>query len=1184
MGARTSPRLRGGRAFAALLLCVAAEFAHALTYDATTIASNWISSAGHTPITTWAGGLGCPDTAGDDSLSAPLDIGFTFKFGTTNYTQVRVNTNGRLMFNNTYCGYGTQATGNPRTYPNPLPSGNLNNVMQVYGADLDVGAGGTITYASIGSAPNRIFVVTWNNVSAWREGGSDNRGNGTSYNLQIQLYENGDFYFVYGASDDITEPTNTAMGPAQVGWQLSTSDYAIVSTVLPPNNSAIHFSALHLYAEYRMDEGSWNGTSGEVGDTSGNGRNGSRIDSPLQAAVVQTIAAGKVCRAMDVPDNGGNAQVDAVDSTVTPQNVGTAGTITFWWRARTNWNGSSNYLFDATTTASKFFYLGKRNNSRLQFEVTDNAAAPATLTAQTANTGVSANTWKHVAVTWQLAAGTNASTLNIYLDGTLVATTTGTTNGQLNSTLGSLYIGDARGAATNGLTGSPTAANGAIDEFRIYSRALTATEIQNVMAETRASCPAPAVARFLISHSGFGISCRVEPITMYVLDGFNNLVTSYTGGVTLTTQSGRGTWSLLVGNGALVDSTPDDGLATYQFVPADGGQATFGLNYSNGPSPIDVDIYQTDDSTIRDDDSEGLLAFGPSGFTVTGAALSNPPPVTIASPIGTQIAATPFSIYLTAFGQTPNDPKCGVIETYTGTHGLAFWMDHVNPTPGVLNATVNGTAVGTNEAAASTQSITFASGQAAVTAKYKDVGSIRINMKDASALPTELRGGTNTFVVKPAQLAVSKVETLGGAANPAAATATGPGFVGAGAAFRVEVDALDSEGSLTPSYGTESPAEGIRVSSNALVVPAGGRNGSSGTGALGNATAFAATATQGRFRNDSVSFDEVGIIRLAAAVADGDYLGGGAVASTVSGNVGRFYPTQLALNAGSTVTAGCNGFTYMDQPKLGVGYTIEARNAAGNRTQNYDASLLGAGAVATLNAVAENNDSGVDLGGRLNGIVGNWVLGAATISTATAAFARAANPDGAFDALVLGIRATDPLSNVTLANTNVNASTSGDCVAASNCNAVKIGSPTQIRYGRLMVKPAFGPETQNLGVTVEAQYYDGSLFVPNALDNCTTYAASQATLSNYSGNLGPGETSVVAPTAATALVSGDSDPAKPLLLSAPGLGNDGAVDVKLYAPTYLEFDWLGAGATDPSGEARFGRYRGNDRIVFWREL
>ena len=81
---------------------------------------------------------------------------------------------------------------------------------------------------------------------------------------------------------------------------------------------------------------------------------------------------------MDVPDNGGNAQLDAVNTGVTPNAVGSFGSITFWWRARSGWNGSANYLFDATTQASKLFYLGKRNNSRLRFEITDNASTPVT--------------------------------------------------------------------------------------------------------------------------------------------------------------------------------------------------------------------------------------------------------------------------------------------------------------------------------------------------------------------------------------------------------------------------------------------------------------------------------------------------------------------------------------------------------------------------------------------------------------------------------------------------------------------------------------------------------------------------------------------------------------------------------------------------------------------------------------
>ncbi len=794
----------------AIFLALVSAPACAITYDVISSPSNWIASSGHTAISSWAGGLGCPDTIGDDSLSAPIDIGFSFRFGATSYTQVRVNTNGRIAFNNTYCTYGTAATGNPRTYPNPLPNTNLNNSLQIYGADLDSNAAGTITFRTLGTSPNRVFVVTWNNVSAWREGGAQNRGGGTSYNLQIQLFETGDFDFVYGTSDDITEPTNTAMGPAQIGWQISPNDYALVRTGLPASNTTYHFTLAHPYADYHMDEGAWNGTAGEVADSSGNARNGSRIATPLLPAVVQTVASGKICRAMDVPDNGGTAQIDAVNTTVTPNAVGQSGSIAFWYRAKSGWNGSANYLFDATTQANKFFYLGKRNNSRLRFEITDNAASPVTLSAESANQGVVAGTWKHIAVTWQVATGANATTINVFLDGIQVATATGTTNGQLNSSLGSFYIGDNRSAASNGLTGSPTSADGAIDEFRIYSRVLSAADVQSVMAETRAACPVVGASHFLLSHAGFAINCRIEPITAYALDGFNGLVGTYSGAVTLTTQSGRGTWSLISGSGTLIDATPDDGNAVYQFVPGDGGQVTFGLSYVAGTSPLDIALFQTDDPTIHDDNTDGTLAFGPNGFTVTAAPLSNPPPSAISSPIPTQIAGTTFPLYLTAYGETPTDPQCGVIETYNGAHALYFWMDHLNPAPGILNATVNGAAVGSNETNATRQSITFNLGQGVVNAKYKDVGSIRIQMKDPVGLPDEIRGSTNAFVAKPAQLVVSRIETLAGVANPAAATATGPAFVSADTAFRVEVDVVDSEGSPTPSYGTEITPEGIR--------------------------------------------------------------------------------------------------------------------------------------------------------------------------------------------------------------------------------------------------------------------------------------------------------------------------------------------------------------------------------------
>ena len=56
-----------------------------------------------------------------------------------------------------------------------------------------------------------------------------------------------------------------------------------------------------------------------------------------------------------------------------------------------------------------------------------------------------------------------------------------------------------------------------------------------------------------------------------------------------------------------------------------------------------------------------------------------------------------------------------------------------------------------------------------------------------------------------------------------------------------------------------------------------------------------------------------------------------------------------------------------------------------------------------------------------------------------------------------------------------------------------------------------------------------------------------------------------------------------LNLMAPVGGAAGALRIGADVPDWLEFDWSGAGNQDPSGVATFGRFRGHDRIIFWRE-
>ena len=157
-------------------LCAAPS--HAATYSNAAATFNFIATNTHTPITRWSD---CGGVPGDDSLSALTNLGFTFNFGGVDYTQVRIHTNGRLQFNNTACGQGTIAIGPPRTYPRNLPDASQDRSLRIYGADLDVSTsgGGAVTFATRGTAPNRIFVVTSNNASQWKAGDANDFGDGT---------------------------------------------------------------------------------------------------------------------------------------------------------------------------------------------------------------------------------------------------------------------------------------------------------------------------------------------------------------------------------------------------------------------------------------------------------------------------------------------------------------------------------------------------------------------------------------------------------------------------------------------------------------------------------------------------------------------------------------------------------------------------------------------------------------------------------------------------------------------------------------------------------------------------------------------------------------------------------------------------------------------------------------------
>ncbi|MEM7100156.1 MAG: DUF6701 domain-containing protein [Pseudomonadota bacterium] len=920
---------------------------------------------------------------------------------------------------------------------------------------------------------------------------------------------------------------------------------------------------IEIRAEYRFDEASWSETADEVVDSSGHGYHGIAYD--------MQPTDGKVCRAADF---SGTTIADYISLDADALDGLSSFTIAFWMKSAYFGNaavlsgarsGQANEVLTwlpASTTVRPFIKGG--SNTVTISSVFD-------------------DTWHHIA--WTRSGSNNC----IFVDGSQASCVTLSTGSVTIDDTG-LVLGQEQDSVAGSFSASQSF-KGLLDEVLIFDVALDSSEITSIYdnndgglgwdGEAR-SCPSIGANGFSITHDGAGIHCVREQVTVRAIDSGGDPVTGYLQEVTLDTGTGSGTWSLVTGSGLFSDATADDGTAVYTFVAGDSGQATFGLDYPNGTPIMDIDVFQTNNTSIRDNDAEGNLVFVPTGFTVTANAVSNPPPATINDPILNQTAGVNIDIHLAAYGQDPEDGSCGIIESYQGVKTLAAWQTLVNPTSGTVTASVNDAPIGASEGAATDHTVTFTSGQAVIAGKYKDVGRLRLRFQDVTSGATSIAGSTNEFVSRPADLRIVDVETTGGDDNPAASSNTGTRFVRAGESFVVVVDALDAEGDRTPNYGRESPAEGLVVSSDRAVLPVGGNNGIANDGVLIGGTAFTPQSLAGRFSSSTVAYDDIGVINLIARVGDGDYLGTGQVNGTVSGNIGRFYVHEFTLS-GASLSGACSGFTYMDQPELGIGFTVEAKNALGTTVTNYDSGLLGSD-IADVTLVAEDADAGFNLGNRLSTSLASvgWSSGTFLLDQSNAAFSRLGTPDGAYLDLQIGVLVTDAVDTRVLDTLDMHAAASGDCALSGNCSAATIGN-TQIGYGRLSLLPALGPENVDLPVVAQAEIFQGSGFEPFTSDSCTTYQGSNASLIAYGGNLAAGETLVLGPGASTTLDAGVTRIDSPLLLAAPGFGNDGSADIELITDTWLRFPWSGGVEENPVNTARFGSYRGHDRIVLWME-
>lgn len=729
-----------------------------------------------------------------------------------------------------------------------------------------------------------------------------------------------------------------------------------------------------------------------------------------------------------------------------------------------------------------------------------------------------------------------------------------------------------------------------------------------------------------IGASPIGVTCEAQTITVTAILSDGSVHDTYGGTISLSTSTGLGDWVVIGGAGSLIPGAANSGNASYTFAAADLGRVSLGLLHQT-TGIVNIDVVDTDgiselSNSAPPDDPDIDMRDAALRFYADG----------VADAIGLQISGKASSIAPGAQNITLRAVIAGTDTNEcqsrlpVGTHSIELGYQCVDPAvcSSVDAMTVNGSTIASNGAGPVSNllpvNLPFALNggiiEAPLDLRHLDAGRTTLHARkalpaDAQGPAATLLGSSSSFVVRPFALGFNSIIS-GAVANPGGTAGGGGGFTTAGSTFAFDVgayrydaaDDLDADGIMdagsdptnngtTPAF---SAATDLLVSA---ITPAGGSAGAFAPGNLAAGAFSSGVATV-----PSAGYAEVGSIVLRASSLD--YLGDPAADILgFSPEIGRFYPDyfELLLDAVSpSCTVGASSYTYMDEPALGIDYRLLARNAAGQTTLNYDTTL--GYAAGQVRYHAEDSDDGVDLSARVSAGAGAWELGSYVRPSATAGytasdarFSRAATEDGPYRQLQIGLSVFAEPDGRNLSILDMDPATAGDCGAAGTCSATMVGTPAEVRFGRLRVLEAYGPETLNLPVPILTEYFDGTGFVRNTDDGNGITACTRLPLSSVDLQTGTALGTPIPVGAGTSIgtmsyitgtdfffSSGDAA----LILSAPGVGNTGAitVDVDLTTHPWLRFDWDGDGMNDddpPQASGVFGRYRGHDRIIYWSE-
>ncbi|MFM5162067.1 DUF6701 domain-containing protein [Aeromonas rivipollensis] len=573
-------------------------------------------------------------------------------------------------------------------------------------------------------------------------------------------------------------------------------------------------------------------------------------------------------------------------------------------------------------------------------------------------------------------------------------------------------------------------------------------------------------------------------------------------------------------------------------------------------------------------------------------------------------ANKPQDVVISAVKKDDVTQQC--VPGFTGTRSVGFWGTYVTPNANAFGSqvTIDGNPISTNAADVASPASTIINlnfdSQGKATLKkvnYPDAGQMRLNARHDGSGDTAglVMTGSDLFVSRPVGLCITPAQ---GAC--AAGDASCPVFKKTGEAFQLNIKGVawqaDDDKDLcsgnlaTPNFALANIAMGSE-----LVAPKPGEEAVVGTPRYDHSNQKGSS----NLNTVSQSVNEVGVFRMTATPPTAGYFNY-TIPPATSVPMGRFVPWDFNLVSG-IVTPACGGFSYMSQP-FGVDAIVVARNKEGGITKNYrDAFAKGA-----LILAAANNQDGVDRSNRLTPLAASWSEGTGK-ATGQSRFMRLREltpiltaPEEPLPLLRLGLRVADGEMPETsfLADRDMNPAVTGTCQNGVNCTAKQLLIPqgandTMIAYyGRLLASTRQGAASAPLALLLQVQYFEGGQWRANSLDVCTQIALTGGSMDftdvNQHYDAASGDL-VLQDGARIRLGLGNQAPGGSQTRFNSGetwfhfAPPNQAVRIPYRIVLEKQPDqplWL----VDPvtadhlSGEAIFGRDRGNDRIIYRREV